>query len=267
QHRGALIIRGNFNANITNIDSAYTKEGATGIVSGKFNFAKPLDKKEDSKIVADLVNNFVRESFKILNEHNVNKERIRNGLLPANFIFCRGGGQLRKLKKLHGKWMALGYMPLEIGIANVFRMKTCRFTYPELKGIDVYPNLYEGLKKAIKTAKEMLEKNKNKIDYFYIHFKETDVPGHDGKAEEKIKMIEIIDKEFFSFLKKFIGDNKLIILPDHTTSCKKRAHSFEAVPVLIYPSQIENEKRFIEREGMKGKRVEWDKIIKNNLLK
>ena len=189
------------------------------------------------------------------------------GLLAANFIFCRGAGNMSKAKKMNGKWMALGYMPLEIGIAKAFGMKTHEFAYPKLNGINIYSNLYDGLRKAIREAKKMLEDNKKKVDYFYIHFKEVDVPGHDGRAEDKVKMIEMIDKEFFSFLNNFIGDAKLIVLPDHTTSCRKKAHASNPVPVLIYPAKIESEKRFTEKEGLKGKRVVWNKIVKEFLMR
>jgi len=266
QHRGVLIIRGGFSDNISNIDPAYGN-GAVFGTDGKLVFSKPLDDEEDSKLSAELVNSFVRQSFEILDKHPINIARAKKGLYSANIILCRDAGNSpAKFKKLPGRWMALGYMPLEIGVGEAAGMNVYKFKYPKLNGIDVYGNLYDGLEDAIKYAKKMLWWNKNKYDYFYIHFKETDVPGHDNKPLDKIKMIEMIDKDFFSYLKKFIGEAKLIVTADHTTPCRKKAHSADPVPVLVYPHSGESNKRFIEKDGLIGRRLSGRNLLKNNLF-
>jgi 2,3-bisphosphoglycerate-independent phosphoglycerate mutase len=268
QHRGVLVIKGGFSDNISNIDPAYGAGEAVQFgTEGKMPFAKPLDDEEDSKLSAEIVNSFVRQSFEVLEKHPVNIARAKKGLYPANVILCRdAGSKPTKFKKLAGRWMALGYMPLEIGASEAAGMEVYKFRYPKLKGIDVYGNLYDGLEDAIKYAKKMLSWNKNKQDYFYIHFKETDVPGHDNKPHDKVKMIEMIDKDFFSFLKDFIKDARLIVTADHTTACKKKAHTAEPVPVLIYPQEKESSKRFTEKEGLLGKKLAGRNLLKNNLL-
>ncbi len=266
QHRGVLVIRGGFSDNISNVDPAYGLGSASG-TEGKLVFSKPLDDEEDSKLAAELVNGFVRQSFEVLDKHPINIARAKKGLYSANIILCRDAGNSpTKFKKLPGKWMCLGYMPLEIGAGESAGMSVYKFKYPRLKGIDVYGNLYEGLEDAIKYAKKMLWWNKNKYDYFYIHFKETDVPGHDNKPLDKIKMIEMLDKDFFSYLKKFIGDAKLIVTADHSTPCRKKAHSADPVPVLIYPQEKESEKRFTEKEALQGKKLSGRSLLKNNLF-
>ncbi len=257
QHRGVLVIRGGFSSNITNIE----------INKGRLEYAQAQDEEDDSKLSADLVNNFLRQSFEILNQHPINLIRKKKGLFPANIILCRGAGnEPARFKKLKGKWLALGYTPLEIGIAETAGMNIYRFKYPELKEMDVYNNLYNGLKKAIKHALKMLKKYENKFDYFFIHFKELDVAGHDNKPLDKVKMIEILDERFFSYLKNFIGKSKLIIIPDHMTSCRQKAHTSNAVPVLIYPGKKEEIKRFTEEQGMKGKQIQSKKLLNEYLF-
>lgn len=268
QHRGVLVIRGGFSDNISNIDPAY---GAGGVVQfgadGKLVFSKPFDDEEDSKLSAEIINSFVRQSFEVLDKHPVNIARAKKGLYSANIILCRDAGSKPiKFKKLPGKWMSLGYMPLEIGASEAAGMSVYKFKYPRLKGIDVYGNLYDGLEEAIKYAKKMLWWYKNKCDYFYIHFKETDVPGHDNNPLDKMKMIEVLDKDFFSYLKKFVGDSKLIITADHTTACRKKAHTADPVPVLIYPHDKEGEKRFTEKDGLTGRRLMGRNLLKNNFF-
>lgn len=274
QHRGVLIFRGGFSDNISGADSAYS-DGKVQLKSDsdrKLVFTKPLDDDEDSKLSSDLVNAFMRHSHKVLDEHEINKARVRKGLYSANAIICRGAGNSPvKFKKLKGKWMALGYMPLEKGIAKAAGMDSYYFRYPKLKGMDVYENLHTGLKKSIKYAIKMLRRYRKKYDYFYIHFKETDIPGHDNKPLDKIKMIELLDQRFFRFLKDYIGDGKLIVTADHTTSCKKKRHTADPVPVLLYNCSDRKEKEkvnsFSEKESLKGKKWIGNKLLENTLLK
>ncbi|MEM4271813.1 MAG: alkaline phosphatase family protein [Candidatus Pacearchaeota archaeon] len=270
QHRGVLIIRGGFSDNISNADPFYENGMAKGLTSPvKMVYAKSLDEEDDSKLSAELVNSFVRQSFEVLDKHPVNMARAKKGFYKANIILCRdAGSDLPRFKKLRGKWMSLGYMPLEIGIGRAIGADVYRFKYPKLKNNDVYATLYEGLHKAIRYAKWMIWWNKRKYDYFYVHFKEIDVPGHDNKPSDKVKMIEILDKYFFSFLKKSMKDSKIIVTADHTTSCRKKAHTAEPVPVLIYnPAEIkEKEKRFTEIDGSKGRKIYGKNLLKNYLF-
>lgn len=253
KHRGVLIIRGGFSNNITEIESSK---------QDKLEFSKSLDDEDDSHLSADLINSFVRQAFELLDKHPINIERSRKGLYSANVILCRGAeNKPPKLKKLKGKWMSLGYFPLEIGISRAVGMDVFKFKIPKMKGIDVYDHLYKRLKKAIKYAKKMLKKNKDKYDYFYVHFKETDLPGHDNKPLDKVKMVELLDNEFFSFLKDFIGNKKLIITMDHTTACRLKAHTSDPVPVLLYPDKKERTQRFTEEQGLQGKKWIGKKLL------
>jgi len=267
QHRGVLVIRGGFSDNISNVDPAY--EG--GMVSSRSGMkvasSEPLDDEDDSKLSAELINSFTRQSFRVLEKHPINIARAKKGLAPANIILSRDAGSSPiRLEKLKGKWMGLGYMPLEIGICESAGMSVYKFKYPELKGKDVYSNLYEGLEEAIKKAKRMLELHKNKYDYFYIHFKETDVPGHDGRVLDKVKMIEKLDKKFFFYLKKIIENARLIVTADHSTPCALKAHSADPVPVLIYPSNLKSKHRFIEKDSLKGKKLYGRNLLKSTLF-
>jgi len=267
-HRGVLIFRGNFSDNITNVDKGYGLGKVNESVGSiKLVDSEPMDDSEEAKLSADLVNAFIRHSHEVLENHQINLERKRKGLYPANVILCRdAGSEILKFKKLRGKWMALADMPLEKGIGRLLGMDIYSFSYPKLRGIDVYDCLYVGLKKAIKKSIKMLKRNRDKYDYFYIHFKETDTPGHDNKPFDKVKMIEILDERFFGFLNKFLGNKRAVVTADHTTACRKKAHTDGAVPVIIYPSEREEEKRFSEEQGLKGKKIVGRKILDSTLF-
>ena len=116
----------------------------------------------------------------------------------------------------------------------------------------------------------MLKKNHKKYDYFYIHFKKTDIPGHDNKPLEKIKMIEHLDSTFFKFLRNFIRNDRLIITADHTTACKLKAHTADPVPVLTYPykslKKLPQERRFTEKYAREGRKILGRKLLEENFF-
>ncbi len=252
-HRGALIFKGGFSDNISGNDISYYKQGQL-IQNNNLKPCVALDDEENSQYTVNIVNEFLEKAYEVLNNHPVNEERRRKGLLPANFLLVRGAGIESPKLKLYRKWVSASYMPLEKGFSKVTGMKNFYFDYPKLKGIDVYANLYEGLAKACKFAIWVLKKNRKTADYAYIHIKETDLPGHDNKPAEKREMLEYVDKTLFNFLRKFAPPNKIkvVITADHSTPCKLKSHSADPVPVLFYNGAIPKEKRFTENEARKG---------------
>jgi 2,3-bisphosphoglycerate-independent phosphoglycerate mutase len=72
-------------------------------------------------------------------------------------------------------------------------------------------------------------------DAIYIHIKGPDVPAHDGRAEEKRDVIEDIDAAFFAELLPRIDRAKtlLAVTADHSTSCVRKAHTADPVPLLV----------------------------------
>jgi 2,3-bisphosphoglycerate-independent phosphoglycerate mutase len=268
-HRGVLIFRGALSQNITNVDPSYEAGLSVEQEVHKVELSKPTDDSKKSVITADLLNTFIRKSYVLLENHAVNIKRKKKGYYPANFLLCRDPGVgKQRTKKLDGIWMGFGYMPLEIGVAKVFGMRISTFPYPAMNTDDFYAHSENVLGIAMKKAIEMMETQKDIIDYFYIHFKETDLPGHDNKPLQKVKFIEMIDKYFFANLKRF-ADIKLVVTADHTTSCRMRAHSSKPVPVLFYDSKNlkEFDHRFTEKDAQDKKTINGRQLLTKTLLK
>lgn len=264
QHRGALVFRGGFSDDISGNDSTYNMGKVREV--NKIGHCVPLDESENAQYTANIVNEFLERAFEVLNEHPVNLDRKKRGLMPANYLMVRGAGiEPPKLKK-YRKWMSVAYMPLEKGFSKTSGMEVFGFEYPELKGIDSYQNLYEGLKKACKFSVKAIKKNYKNFDYAYIHIKETDLPGHDNKPLEKKDMIEYLDKNLFGFLRRFCPSKgiKLVVTADHSTPCKLKTHSADPVPVLFYNDSLLKEKHFSEKEARKGSlgRIEGRELLK-----
>jgi len=253
-HRAILIFRGNFSKNISNVDPAYTKKGdlshAVSHNSFKIKKCKALDRTKKAKFTAEAVNDFVIKAREVLSHSEVNKKRHRKGLLRANVILPRDPGiSLPEVKaKLHN-WSAVVAMPLEIGIAKLNGMHVHSFEIPESKSVDSYIQMYKSLNLTIKEAIKMIKKKR--YSNYWIHFKETDLPGHDGRYKDKVKMIEIIDKKFFKFLRG-VKDLKLVVTADHATPCYLKAHSTDPVPVLYYGGEVDKVIKFGESYSKKG---------------
>lgn len=253
EHRAILVIRGNFSPNISNVDPAY--ERTTSLLSKASEAAegirrcKPLTKDEKAEETAKVVNDFVIKSYATLKDHPINIKRHKKMLLPANILLPRDAGiKFPNFTPKKIGWAAIAGMPLEKGIAKLCGMTVLSFDYPKLKGIDVYKHLYKDLKKSIKIAKKHIKKGYFKN--YYIHFKETDVPGHDKRPFDKKKMIEILDKKFFKFVRKL--KCKVLITADHSTPCVLGRHSDNPVPVLLYGEGKDDVQRFTEKECRKG---------------
>ncbi len=254
QHRAVLVFRGGFSDNITGNDATYSQGKSEEI--NKISKCKGMDDDENTLYTVNIVNEFLEKAHEILKDHPVNLDRIKRGLMPANYLMVRGAGiEPPKIKK-YKKWVSLTYTPLEKGFAKTCEMKNTSFEYPKLKTLDAYENLWKGMKKAVKYSIKFLKKYKKKADYAYIHIKETDSPGHDNKPFEKKLMIEYLDITLFKFLRNFAPPNKIrvAVTADHSCPCKFKNHSADPVPTMLYEAEETTlkEQRFSEKDCRKG---------------
>jgi len=107
--------------------------------------------------------------------------------------------------------------------------------------IAVYP-MYKGLAKlvgmtiiptgqTIEDEIETLKKEWNNYDFFFIHIKKTDSYGEDGKFDEKVHVIENVDKVIPEILA--LNPDVLVVTGDHSTPCAMKGHSFHPVPIMF----------------------------------
>ncbi|MCP8317750.1 MAG: 2,3-bisphosphoglycerate-independent phosphoglycerate mutase [archaeon] len=252
-HRAALVIRTegiSLSSNISNSDPAYLRLEGVGIAKAekgvlKLQRVQALDDRFETKLSADLVNEFTEKSIEILMNHPVNLSRKKSSKKPANAILLRdAGNSLPKIKRLNEKYglkfACLLDMPVERGIARLTGMVEI-----EAGGIKDY---------EIK-AKKIIESLEN-YDCIYVHIKGPDEPGHDGDAILKKKVIEDIDSKFFGNLLKLVNLDEVIVAvsADHSTPCQIKSHSADPVPLLISGSNIVKDGtcRFTEKEASKG---------------
>lgn len=238
EHRGVLVFKGKKFENITDTDPFYSGKGRQPLLSkGKYS---------------EILNSFSEKCFEIMYSHEVNKSRIKKGLMPADGIIAREAGTKLPSFKIKGKWAAVVGMPLEIGIAKSLGMKPLVFKYPEITAKSV-KNLYglhfqKTLAKTSTISKNTVKNNWNKFNDFWVHLKEFDIAGHDGLIEEKKKMIETVDRNFFGYALDIVKNNKAVVVvtSDHATPCSMKAHSNDPVPLIISGAGTDKTSRFSE---------------------
>ncbi len=234
-HRGVLVLSHSsspLSAAVSNTDPAYRREGLISIALERFEpiimEAVPLEDTPEAKLTARLVNEFTRKSIKVLDSHEVNEERRRRGLPPANAVLLRDAGDrlppAEPIEEKFGlKFSSIVEMVVERGIAKALGITDIPI---EVEGRDRREVLAEEADKALRALES--------FDAVYVHLKGPDEPGHDGDLEGKIKAIEDIDKYFISRILPELGDDILVVVTsDHATPWYRKAHSGDPVPLLI----------------------------------
>ena len=256
-YRAALVIRTEnspLSGNISNTDPAYKRINSIGVADLDAEMVlktcNPLDDTEAAKVSAKLVNEFTIKATQVLDNHEVNQKRAKEGKLKANVILSRDAGSMIPdfplLSDIYGlDFVCLADMNVERGISKLAGMSLVDLPLPS-------KDLVSDCKLRIKKLLETLPN----YDCFYIHIKGPDEPGHDGDYKLKAELIEIIDQHFVGEMLKHINldDHLVCITADHSTPCNLKAHSDDPVPVLITGNKLKPDKvqTFSEKECKQG---------------
>lgn len=247
-HRAVVVMRGKgLSEKISNNDLH-----KTGIKPVK---VKALVKSKKARFTAEVLNEFLEESHKILDKFPENARRKKNGKLVANYLLVRGAGEFKRIDSLKKKYglsaACVAGGGLYKGVASVAGMKVLK-----VKGTTgrVKTNL-RGKFSAVVTALR-------RFDFVFLHLKGTDILGHDGKCKEKMEFIERIDREIKVL--RDLKDTVIVVTADHCTPCSKEDHSADPVPLLIYGKGNDSVKAFSEKACGKGS---LGVILGKNLMK
>lgn len=239
-HRAVLVLKGMANGYKVGENDPHE----AGKPPHKFEHAD-----EESKKVAEILEEFVKKAHEVLERHPINEKRRKEGKPVANYLLIRGAGTYPNIPmKFTEEWKvkaaAVVATALVKGVARAI-------------GFDVYtPEGATGeyntdpMAKA-KKAVELLEE----YDFVFLHFKPTDAAGHDNNPMKKVEMIEKAD-EMIGYIMENIDLEKTVIAitGDHSTPCEVKNHSGDPVPLLIVGGGVRTDDRetFGERECMRG---------------
>ena len=169
--------------------------------------AAPVDKKSaKAKKTALLVKNFYKLALPVLAKKK-----------PANGFLMRG----------------IAHQPRIPSFETRYQLKpACIAVYPMYKGLAQLVGMakLEGPQTIAEQFQRYLAEF-DKYDYFFIHYKYTDMHGEDGNFEGKRKAIEEVDAALPLLLEK--KPEVLAITGDHSTPCAAKGHSWHPQPVLL----------------------------------
>lgn len=169
--------------------------------------AEPIDKKSaKAKKTAKLVAEFYKAARPVLAAKK-----------PANGFLMRG----------------IAHQPAIPNFQNRYGLKAaCLAVYPMYKGLAQLVGMtkLEG-PQTIRGQFERYVTEYENYDFFFIHYKYTDMHGEDGNFEAKKKSIEEFDAALPVFLQK--RPDVLAITGDHSTPCALKGHSWHPQPVLL----------------------------------
>ncbi|HHF98954.1 MAG TPA: 2,3-bisphosphoglycerate-independent phosphoglycerate mutase [Candidatus Aerophobetes bacterium] len=226
EHRGVLILRGEGLSPAVSDTDPHSPQRIPPLES------KPLDTTPEAKKTASIVNKFVRKSWEILRLHPLNKEREKEGRLPANILLTRGAGIYQKVKSLGEKY---GITSCCIAGSALYK-GVARYVGMDVLSVEgATGRIDTDIEAKANAAKKALEK----YDFIFIHVKGADNASHDGDLEKKLLMIGKIDR-LAGMLKD--EDALLVITADHSTPISVKRHSADPVPVLIYGKGVRKDK-------------------------
>ncbi len=78
-------------------------------------------------------------------------------------------------------------------------------------------------------------------DFIVVHVEATDEASHEGRADEKVKALENIDRHIVGPLHEYLksqGDYRLLVCPDHPTFLRTKTHSHGYVPFALCGSGV-----------------------------
>src|SRR5262245_16278780 len=163
---------------------------------------------------------------------------ILRGRKPANGFLMRG----------------IAHQPEIPAFEERYKLKpACLAVYPMYKGLAQLVGMTK--LEGPQTIQDQFEKylsEYDNYDFFFIHYKYTDMYGEDGNFEAKRKAIEDFDAALHILLQK--KPDVLAITGDHSTPCALRGHSWHPQPVLLTSAYSGSDKleRFTDTEANLG---------------
>ena len=192
----------------------------------------------EAQPTADLINDLILKSQELLKDHPLNLRRVAEGKDPANSIWPWAGGYRPHMVPLAKRFPEAVHSGTMITAVDLMRGigRLAGLNVVDVPGATgLYDTNYEGKAEA---AIEALRKD----DFVYVHVEATDEAGHDGNLDLKLKCIDYLDRRLigpiFEEVSRWNEPVAIAVLPDHPTPVKKRTHTNEPVPFLIWAPGI-----------------------------
>jgi len=200
---------------------------------------------------ADRLRALMRVSRRLLDSHEVNERRRKDGLKPANMIWPWGQGVPPRLPSFREKYGLTGAIISAVDL---------------LKGLGMYAGLevvyvpgatgYHDTDYQAKAryALQWLRR----VDLVYIHVEAPDEAGHEADWEAKVEALENFDRHIVGPLLdesvRLREDLRILLAPDHPTPIEVGTHVADPVPFVLFSSALRPDgvRTFDEKAAARG---------------
>lgn len=180
----------------------------------------------------------MEKSATFLPSHPVNKARIKRELNPATSIWIWGQGTRPELPVLSEQYGIKGSVISAVDLINGLGI-CAGLRVVEVPGVT--GNIHTNFRGKAEHAIMEFQRGQ---DYVYLHIEAPDECGHRAEIDNKVKSIELIDRDIVGPVWEYLAKNKqetgedyrILVLPDHPTPLNLRTHTNDPVPFAVYSS-------------------------------
>jgi len=187
---------------------------------------------------AERILSLLEKSAAILPDHPVSRARKRRGLNPANSIWIWGQGKRPELPNLSEMFGIRGSVISAVDLIQ--GLGICAGLHVvEVPGAT--GNIHTNFKGKAQAAIDEFERGQ---DYVFIHVEAPDECGHRAEIDNKVRSIELIDREVIGPVWEYLEaerlatgeDYRMLVMPDHPTPLMLRTHTSDPVPFALFSS-------------------------------
>lgn len=180
-----------------------------------------------------VVSQAIRDSWQVLENHPLNKRRREKGEPEVNSIWLWGQGPKTTLPRIDQRFGLSGFTVSAVDLIHGLGVLS-GLTPVEVPGATGYLDTnFAGKVQAV------LEGLRDK-DLAFLHVEAPDEAGHGGVLANKLKAIELFDREVAGPVLEglaALGPHRVLLATDHYTPLKVRTHTTEPIPYVIWDSR------------------------------
>ncbi len=178
----------------------------------------------------DILRKIMMDSVDLLEDHPVNRQRVKEGKRPANSVWLWGQGRKPSLPLFREKYGIEGALISAVDLTRGLGI-CAGFRILKVPGMTGYLDTnYRGKADAALDALR-------EVDFVYLHVEAPDEAGHSGNVSDKIRAIEDFDALVVARVvegMKSFPEYRILLLPDHPTPVSIRTHSDDPVPFALF---------------------------------
>lgn len=184
---------------------------------------------------SDTLVRLMNESSELFATHPVNTARVAAGKRPATNVWLWGLGGAPNMPSFQERFGVQGVM---ITAVDLLRGIAALVGWPriEVEGATGYLDTdYAGKGRAAIDALA-------DYDVVCVHIEAPDEASHEGRHDAKIEALQQIDRHIVGPLVERleqIGDYRILVTPDHPTTCRTKKHSHGMVPLVMAGAGID----------------------------